>query len=84
MLRSIIRRFKSTNNLSKKPSDHYVVLCPKCYFVTSSEVSVAEYIEMHKNFNTKFADRCPNDFIVINSKSWNNHENCSALFYPVY
>lgn len=92
MFRSIIRRFKSTTNLNGKSSadnnaadnnKHYVVLCPKCYFVTSANISVGDYIEMHKNFNNKFVDECPNNFIVTNSKCWKSYENCSALYYPL-
>ncbi|USC25905.1 hypothetical protein [Palpita vitrealis nucleopolyhedrovirus] len=85
MMRSIMQRFKKNpKKPCKKTTQHnYVMLCPKCYFATSSEISVAEYIEMHDSFNAKFVDKCANNFTLMNSKRFSNYEDCSPLFYSV-
>ncbi|ANF29732.1 ORF-84 [Catopsilia pomona nucleopolyhedrovirus] len=90
MFKCLIGRFKKHkskdedgNGNKNEKNKRDVVLCPKCYFVFSADVSVSEYIEMHKKFNSQFADECSNNFIVTNSKRWNGCENCSALYYPL-
>lgn len=90
MFKSLLKRFKSADNLNSKnhsnnnKNKEYVVLCSKCYFVTSANVSVGDYIEMHKDFNNKFVDECSNNFILTNSKCWKNYKNCSVLHYSFY
>ncbi|AKN81055.1 hypothetical protein [Lonomia obliqua multiple nucleopolyhedrovirus] len=80
---------KNNDNAAAAPSTiitdstQFVVLCSKCYFVTSANVSIKDYIELHNNYNEKFVDECSSNFIITNSKYWKKYENCSAFYIPL-